>query len=130
LRIAAFGAAVPLLLRLGLVRLERILEPRRHPRSGDPARIHAVAHRVDWVLRRARPLVRPGCLTRGLTLFYFLRREGADVSLAFGMGKPGDDFAGHCWLVKDDEPFLERTDPRHEFPEIMRIPRRRPAVQH
>ena len=58
-----------------------------------------------------------------MTLFYFLRRAGADVELVFGMGKHGDDYAGHCWLVKDGEPFLEQKDPRQKFATMYAIPR-------
>ena len=130
LRIAAFAVVVPLLMRLRLSSLERVLEPRGPKRSASPERVTALAERIDWVLRRGRPLVRPGCLTRGVTLYYFLRRAGADVTLVFGMGKPEDaSFAGHCWLVKDGEPFLEREDPRPHFPEITSIPRRPGVAQ-
>ena len=118
LRIAAFAVVVPLLMRLRLSSLERVLEPRGPKRSASPERVTALAERIDWVLRRGRPLVRPGCLTRGVTLYYFLRRAGADVTLVFGMGKPEDASfaAGHCWLVKDGEPFLEREGPATALP--------------
>jgi hypothetical protein len=37
--------------------------------------------------------------------------------------RPDGEYVGHCWLVKDGEPFLERTDPRPVFAEIVSIPR-------
>ena len=61
------------------------------------------------------PLVRPGCLTRGVTLYYALRRAGDDVSLCFGVGEDGGQTAGHCWLDKAGRPLLERVDPRTEI---------------
>jgi hypothetical protein len=75
--------------------------------------------------RIARPLVRSGCLTRGVTLFWFLRRGGLDVELRFGLD-PAQDGAteGHCWLSLDDEPFLEKADPRPRFAELYRLPLR------
>jgi hypothetical protein len=38
------------------------------------------------------------------------------------MGQIDDQFAGHCWLVKDGEPFLESQDPRPVFAELCRFP--------
>lgn len=123
LRITLLASCVPALMRLPLARLQRVLEPRRVPPPPKPEDLSSLANHVDWVLRKARPIVRPGCLTRGVTLYYFLRRAGGDVSLAFGMGVPdASEFAGHCWLVRDGEPFLERTDPRQRFTEIVRLP--------
>ena len=78
---------------------------------------------VESVLLLGRPLVQPGCLTRGVTLHYFLRRAGVDVRLCFGIGHPdGKKIAGHCWLEVDRRPFLERCDPRAVFVETYRIP--------
>jgi hypothetical protein len=111
--------ATPLLMRLPLSRLEALLEwtaaagrPRR-PRS-DP---DAVAATVLEMLQAGRPLVRTGCLTRGVTLYYSLRRAGVDVVLNFGMGavNGGDGFDGHCWLVLDGEPYLEPRDPDRTY---------------
>jgi hypothetical protein len=74
-------------------------------------------------LRVGRPLVRRGCLTRGITLYYFLRRAGADVRLCFGLGAVdgGDGFDGHCWLVLAGEPYLEPRDPRPLYTEMYRF---------
>lgn len=125
---AAVAVAAPLLARLDLRRLQRFLE--RAPRSsralsGDPGRVVAVVgRRVDRVIRWGRPLVRPGCLTRGITGYYLLRRAGLDVALCFGIGQvrgPGPGVAGHCWLVLDGRPVLEATDPRVAFTEVVRI---------
>jgi hypothetical protein len=67
--------------------------------------------------------VRRGCLTRGLTRYYFLRRAGMDIALCFGMGRRNGEFMGHCWLVKDNEPFLEAEDPRPLYTVMYRISR-------
>lgn len=113
-----FALAAPALMHLPLQRLDALLEltashrPRRA--SGDP---DAVAATVLEMLRAGWPLVRRGCLTRGLTLYYALRRAGVEVELEFGMGKVsrGDGFDGHCWLVRDGNPYLEPRDPRSEY---------------
>jgi hypothetical protein len=62
------------------------------------------------------------CLTRGLTLCYFLRRAGLDVSLAFGMGRIGGQLGGHCWLTLGGAPFLEEPDPKLLYAEFFTIP--------
>src|SRR5438552_10831 len=121
-RALVLATAAPLLARLDLERLQRWLEPRRNVVGRDVDTVQDLGREyaavVDSVIRRARPLVRPGCLTRGITLYALLRRAGADVALRFGVGRTGGDdgqVAGHCWLVLDDEPFLERRDPRASF---------------
>jgi hypothetical protein len=78
---------------------------------------------VQLAPRVGSPLVRTGCLTRGVTLFWFLRRAGLNVELRFGLniadlGEPG----GHCWLALHGEPFLEKVDPRLRFAELYRLP--------
>ncbi len=125
LRVLLFAAAVPHLLRLKLARLARVLEPGWEPSSVDPDRAEKIRTYVEKAIERGGPLVRPGCLTLGLTRYYFFRRAGMDVSLHFGMGRIGKEkeFVGHCWLVKDGEPYLERQDPRRLYIEMYRISR-------
>jgi Transglutaminase-like superfamily len=126
LYVAFFAIAVPVLLRLKLVRLQSLLEPAEVAAAADAARVKNLVGRIESVLQLGGPLSHHQCLSRGLTLFYFLRREGVDVSLCFGMGKVAGEFAGHCWLVKDGEPFLEAKDPRPIFTKIHSIPERQP----
>src|SRR4051812_27635190 len=121
LRVLVFAALVPLLMRLPLPRLARLLEPRR-PHRADPQTADWLARRIDTVIAAGHPVVRTGCLTRGVTHFFFLRRAGVDVRLQFGMGTPEGKPEGHCWLVRDGEPYLERVDPRPIFVETYRIP--------
>ena len=127
-RVFAVAAAVPFLVRLGPSRLAWLMERVPVARVPDPAAADRVRDALDRVIRSGRPFVRPGCLTRGLTLYLFLRRAGIDVALSFGIGRPDARFAGHCWLVRDGEPFLERRDPRGVFAEMYSIPRRTGAV--
>ena len=115
-----FAAAVPFLLRLKLSRVEALLEP-RVPSPADRDRVEQIAEYVELAIREGRPVVRPGCLTRGVTRYYFFRRDGMDVSLSFGMGRVKGEFVGHCWLVKDGMPFMETQDPRPLYAEMYRI---------
>lgn len=126
-RVLAFSITVPVLVRLGPARLGRVLEavtahrPESPVAPSDP---DAVVAYVDAAMRIGRPVVRPGCLTRGVTTYFFLRRRGAPVCLHFGMGDVGADPLGHCWVTWDGEPFAEPTDPRPTFHSVYRIPAR------
>ena len=123
LRVFAFAAAVPYLLRLKPSRVARALEPGRDPSTVQEDSVAKIAAYVEIAIRHGRPFVRPGCLTRGLTRYYFLRRAGMDVALCFGMGRLDKEFIGHCWLVNNGEPFLEVEDPRPRYVEMYRISR-------
>ncbi|MGO9202505.1 MAG: lasso peptide biosynthesis B2 protein [Limisphaerales bacterium] len=110
LRVLAFAAAVPVLMRLKLPVLNRLLERRIASAAGaggDANGPGQIVRCLDSALAVGAPLVRPGCLTRGLTLYYFLRRAGLDVMLCFGVRWKNGELIGHCWLEKGGEPFLE-----------------------
>jgi hypothetical protein len=120
LQVLLFAAAVPFLLRLKLSRVQTLLEP-RIPSPANQERMEQITEYVERAIRAGRPLVRPGCLTRGVTRYFFFRRNGQDVSLCFGVGQDEEKFVGHCWLVKDGVPFMEPRDPRRLYAEMYRI---------
>lgn len=127
-RVVLFGLAVPLLLRGKLEKLAAWLEGTTARTVRDePRTAEEMARRVDFWLRAGWPLVRRGCLTRGITQLWFLRRSGFPVSLRFGIGEGAgenrDRLEGHCWLDLDGEPFAEKRDPRPLYTETWRIPR-------
>jgi hypothetical protein len=126
-RLTVVAVSAPLLVRAGLPRLQKWLEPRRPPDPPEQGAVDETALQygrwVDAIIRRGQPLVRPGCLTRGVTLYDALRRSGLDVDLVFGMGMVEGAMAGHCWLDLDGEPLLERVDPRTTFTEVVRVSR-------
>lgn len=127
-RIVIIALIVPLLVRLPLGWLASLLElvpVGSVPDSTAPERVPRLLGRA---VRYGSPVVRRGCLTRGVTQYCLLRRAGFDVRLVFGMGGPAQGFTGHCWLVLGGEPFLERRDPRPEFAELFRVPRPRPGT--
>jgi hypothetical protein len=119
LRIAAFAASVPLLVRLPLPRLARVLRPRRAPGSVDATQVDRIVALTDDALRGR--FVRQTCLVRGITLYYFLSRAGLNVTLCFGMGPMRGEMAGHCWLDVDGQPFREKEDPLPHFTAVYRI---------
>jgi hypothetical protein len=124
-RALGFATAVPVFMRLPLPKLGRLLE-RRFPPACPEGLAATQGERMIGVIRAAiatgAPLVSGRCLTRGLTLYYFLRRSGMELALVFGAGYGQAGFAGHCWLVKDGVPFLERGDPREKFVVMYRLP--------
>ena len=136
LRVFAFATAVPLLFTLRISVLSRLLERRTRsaPRqAGNPDKSERIIRCMEIVRGVGGPLVRPQCLVRAVALYYFLRRAGIDVTLCFGAAwKEGQLFeaAGHCWLIKDDEPFLEERDPRASFLPIYWLPGSRPGAEH
>jgi len=83
--------------------------------------VFALVTTIDRLLVRARPYVRSGCVTRGVTLYRFLRHAGADVSLRFGVGRMNGKIAAHCWVVYQGEPLAERRDPRGVFTEMWKM---------
>ena len=128
LRVASFAAAAPMFMRLKLPVLNRLLERRIASAAGtdgESNRPGEIVRCVESALQVGAPLVRPACLTRGLTLYYFLRRAGLDVTLCFGARSRNGQLtqeAGHCWLEKDGKPFLERGDPHQYSVPIYRLP--------
>jgi hypothetical protein len=123
-QVSAFAAALPVLLRLPLPRLAGLLVRPTAAQTPDPEALQRLDRVVALAPRIVRPVVRPGCLTRGLTLFWFLRRAGLDVELRFGLDPTtaGPEDGGHCWLALDGEPYLELRDPRPRFTELYRLP--------
>ncbi len=117
LRVGCVAVIAPALMRFSLPTLNRLLERRiasALEAGGDSTQPADVMSCVESVFILGAPLLRPSCLRRGLTLYYFLRRTGLGVTLRFGArcinGRLVED-PGHCWLEKDGRPFLEDRDP-------------------
>jgi hypothetical protein len=114
--------AVPALTRLRPSRLCRVLGYAvRNTRAAAAPDETAVA-RVQRALAIAGRVRRQTCLTRSVARFLLLRRAGYPVELVFGLGPQEGIWAGHCWLELDGKPYLEDTDPRPLFPQMLRVP--------
>jgi hypothetical protein len=122
-RVIAVGLAAPALVRLDLERLQRVLEPHRSsPLDLDQRAAAVQVERITAAaLRRAGPLVRPGCLPRGLARYAAMRRVGIDVVLCFGVGRPKDELEGHCWLSLDGEVLFEPRQSAAAFTRVVGI---------
>ena len=127
-RLLLFIAVSPILLRVNLPRLLAFLEPRALSTDPDPVKVDRIIRYTDALLVGRGPLPRRSCLRRAVTLYYFLRREGMQLGICFGVSPSGEDLAGHCWLVRDGEPFLEEGDPLSTFIPMYSFPHdRQPA---
>lgn len=123
LRIFLYAVAVPALTRTVLTSWGRFAGDIGAGRlDARPGSVQKTVDYVDAVLVAFRPVVRPGCLVRGLTLYHFLRRAGADVGLNFGVARIDGRFTGHCWLVKNGRPFLEPDRPDLLYTETFHLP--------
>ena len=119
--ICALAPLAPFVMRAPLPLLGRwLVRPvgRRRAAAVPPARVAELVALAQMV---AHPLVRRGCVTRGVSLLWLLRRQGLPVELAFGLGDPREDPSGHCWLILDDRPFLEPPASAEMFVEIHRL---------
>jgi hypothetical protein len=109
-------------MRFRIERVARWIEPSGNPPlHPTPNDVAALVAKIDGLITQYRPLVRSGCVTRGVTLYRFLRKAGADVSLRFGIGVMDGEISGHCWIVYGGEPLAERRDPRGIFAETWAI---------
>jgi len=109
-------------MRLPLNQVTRWINPSGcRPAELSPQEVSGLVASIDRWLAHARPLVRSGCVVRGVTLYRFLRRAGAEVSLRFGIGPVDGTLAAHCWIVYRGEPLAERRDPRGVFTEMWTI---------
>ncbi len=64
--------------------------------------------------------MRTGCITRGVTRYWMLRRAGAEVALCFGVGSVAGNVEAHCWIAQGSTPILEPPDVQ-QFHEMFRI---------
>jgi hypothetical protein len=134
-RVIAFATVVPLLFDLRIPVLSRVLEWRFRSageRGEDCIKSEQIIRCVGIAMAIGRPLVRPRCLVRAVTLYYFLRRAGVDLTLCFGAARKEGrlvEAAGHCWLTRQGEPFLEERDPRESFVPIYWMPGCRAGVE-
>jgi hypothetical protein len=107
---------------LTLPRALRWLTPRRtSPRPAPPER---VVYLAGALLDRGLFGIRPTCLLRSLILYRFLRESGVPARVHFGVAFEGGALTGHAWLVLDDQPFLEATDPAERFTVVLSHPPR------
>ena len=120
--ILLFAIFVPWLMRFPLPKVSRMLRIPYLPPQPDEQQVQRILHCTDAVLALGRPLVQPRCLTRGVTLYYFLRKAGLPVELHFGVQQRSATLYAHCWLMLDDQPFAEPVATVQAFTVADRLP--------
>ena len=121
-RIFLFALLVPWRMRKPLPVVDHWLTPQRRQRPVDARHVATILTYTQLAIAVGRPLVQPRCLTRGVTLYYFLRRAGLAVDLHFGVSQRTTPFLAHCWLVLDSQSFAEPCDPCLTFTMVYRLP--------
>jgi hypothetical protein len=101
--------------------LQRFTPPVRCEPQED--HVGALQRYVWWWLGRRWLRVPGNCWTRSLVLFELLRRHGfGDVRLIVGVRKDAEDLAGHAWLERGGQPFLE--------PDSEEVRGMKPLIEH
>ena len=109
-RMALWVVLVSVLARLmPLPRAHRIVSTRvRAAHAGTPADAPArLARAIDRVLRLDILMFKRSCWRRALVLQRFLALRGIESRVNFGVKTSGGELAGHAWLERDGQPFLE-----------------------
>ncbi len=103
-RIFLVAALVPVLFRCKLSTVSRWLERPIRGSAAAKDSVDSIVRLVELALRIGRPLLRPKCLTRCITMYYFLRPTGLNLAVCFGAALRNgqlEPVPGHCWLLKD-----------------------------
>ena len=82
----------------------RVRAPRQAT-SGDTA--IQLARAIDRILRLDLFMFKRSCWRRALVLQRFLALRGIESRVNFGVKTSGGELAGHAWLERDGQPFLE-----------------------
>lgn len=104
LEMFTFAAFMPLLLRFySLDRFFSLItpNPERHCNSISLVAVKRIIQLGVFLLKRDRLFLKNTCLRRSLLLYYFLRKNGIEVRIHFGVKKRDGYLAGHSWLTRD-----------------------------
>lgn len=112
LRATLAALALPPLIHLvSLERIDRWIGRRGRPHPDASVDDASLAEWVDRLLRRLPPPWRRTCLKRAIVLHYLLRRAGRPAELRIGVRRDErSNLAAHAWLVRGEQPCLERGD--------------------
>jgi hypothetical protein len=108
-RMALAYASVSVLARLlPLPKAFALISPRLARDEGPEGRAGAVVNAVDTLLTARIPLIHPQCWRRAAVLHRFLRHEGLDTRIIFGVRMDGArTVEAHAWLEREGQPFAE-----------------------
>lgn len=125
LQMFAFAAVMPILIKcFSLQRILGMMTPREKAQAQNTS--HASVKRIVslglLLLNRNRLFLKNSCLKRSLLLYYFLRKDGVNVQIYFGIKKLDDRLSGHSWLTQDGNLLADREQHRRAFTEVLSFP--------
>jgi hypothetical protein len=85
----------------------------RPPRAGSLPVARQTWRLVCWASRYG--LYKGNCLSRSLTLWWLLRRQGLESDLRIGVSTSGGQFAAHAWIEYEGVVINDRPDVRERF---------------
>lgn len=126
LEMFAFLAATPLLMRF--YSLDQFLSlitpsPKRHCNSNSQSTSSRINQLGSFLLKRDCLFLKKTCLKRSLLLYYFLRKNGIEVQIHFGVKKCGSYLAGHSWLTLKGNLFMDKKRVAVAFTPIISYPK-------
>jgi hypothetical protein len=93
------------------------LAPSPDRRPGEGAAVLCQAQATAHLVQRAAPHrpLRSTCLTRSLTLWWLLRRQGIASDLRLGVSRAGDQLRAHAWVEYRGSVLNDAEDVRKRF---------------
>lgn len=89
----------------------------RGPSPTTPAQVQQIIQQCEQALHWAvRAGLYPGnCLSRSLTLWWLLRRQGVDSDLRIGVRTVAGHLQAHAWIEYQGQPLHEVADVRQQY---------------
>ena len=112
LRMTGAYAAVSLLARVtSLPRAFEAMSPALRGVAPDEARVERTVDALNTLLEAGVPGIHPQCWRRAAVLRRFLRFEGVDTSIVFGIApSTASAVEAHAWIERNGRPFAEAED--------------------
>ena len=107
----AYFAVSALARLLPLPRAFAHLSPKLSSPAADPRKTDAIVNALDTLLTAGIPFIRPQCWRRAAVLHRFLRQEGIDTVIVFGVRTEGPrTVEAHAWVERAGQPFAEAVE--------------------
>ncbi len=92
-------------------------------RDVDDKRVNKIIRYVNFIMN-LKPWrnIKNICFIRSLILYYFLRSEGLEVKINFGIKKEDGVLKGHGWLTSNGEVYLENSRLWQDFEVVYSFP--------
>ncbi len=82
--------------------------------TGDEQRVTSDIEHMVRLAARYR-MTGATCLTRSMTLWWLLRRQGVEGEIQFGVRRDGAEILAHAWIEIEGEVINDRPDIRQVF---------------